>query len=114
MKIPHMPWFSDRAGSPDDSRITPPAMLPSASVNRVDTPNSLISRLNNPACTYPYQRFANALADVHAWFRATVGRYSFDVELSHLLLHAGLSRRSNWSGRRYVTTGLRLAKCGLR
>ena len=24
---------------------------------------------------------------------ATVDRYSFDVELSHLLLHAGLSRR---------------------
>jgi len=26
-----------------------------------------------------------------------VDRYSFDVELSHLLLHAGLSRRSKHS-----------------
>ena len=49
-------------------------MLPSASVNRVGTPNSLISRLNSPACTYPYQRFANALTDINAWFGATVGR----------------------------------------
>ncbi|HTT28635.1 MAG TPA: hypothetical protein VMG37_09510, partial [Solirubrobacteraceae bacterium] len=43
--------------------------------------------------TYPYRRFAAALTDNHARLRATVDRYSFDVELSHLLLHAGLSRR---------------------
>jgi hypothetical protein len=58
MKIPHMPWFSDRAGSPDGSRIAPPAMLPSALANDVGTLNSLISRLNSLACTYPCQRFA--------------------------------------------------------
>jgi hypothetical protein len=69
-----MPWFSDRAGSADDSRITPPAMLPSGLVNGVGTPNSLISRLNSLACTYPYQRFADALTNVDAWFGATVGR----------------------------------------
>lgn len=29
LEVPHMPWFSDRAGPPDDSRIAPPAVLPS-------------------------------------------------------------------------------------
>ena len=41
-------------------------MLPSASVDSVGTPNLLISRLNSPACTYPCQRFAAALADADA------------------------------------------------
>jgi hypothetical protein len=31
--------FSDRAGFPDDSRIAPPAMLPSACWDSVGTPN---------------------------------------------------------------------------
>ena len=61
-----MPRFSDRAGSTGDSRITPPAMLPSASVNSVGTPELLISRLNSPACTYPCQRFADALTNADA------------------------------------------------
>jgi hypothetical protein len=61
-----MQWFSDRAGSTDSSRIALPAMLPSALVNGVGTLDSLISRLNRPACTYPCQRFASALADVDA------------------------------------------------
>ena len=43
--------------------------------------------------SYPYRRFADALTDADARLGATVDRYSFDVELSHLLLHAGLSRR---------------------
>ena len=73
-------------------------MLPSASVNDVGTLDSLISRLNSPACTYPFQRFASVLTDKDAWFGATVGRYSFDVGLFHSFLHAGLSRRSNYSG----------------
>jgi hypothetical protein len=34
-----MPRFSDRAGFPDDSTITPPAMLPSACQKDVGTPN---------------------------------------------------------------------------
>ena len=58
--------FFDRAGSADDSRISPPAMLPSASVNGVGTPEPLISRLNSPACTYPCQRFTDVLAGVDA------------------------------------------------
>ena len=58
--------FSDRAGSPDGSRIAPPAMLPSDLFNGVGTPNSLISRLNSPACTYPCQRFACALTNADA------------------------------------------------
>jgi len=53
----------DRAGSADGSRVTPPTMLPSASVNRVGTPKPLISRLNDPACSYPCQRFGGALTD---------------------------------------------------
>jgi hypothetical protein len=98
MEIPCMQWFSDRAGSAGSSRIALPAMLPSGLVNGVGTLNSLISRLNSPACTYPFQRFASVLTDVDAWFGATVDRYSFDVGLSHSFLHAGLSRRSNYSG----------------
>jgi len=94
-----MQWFSDRAGSTGSSRIALPAMLPSGLVNGVGTLDSLISRLNSPACTYPFQRFASALTDVDAWFGATVDRYSFDVGLFHSFLHAGLSRRSNYSGR---------------
>ena len=90
-----MQWFSDRAGSAGSSRITLPAMLPSASVNGVGTLDSLISRLNSPACTYPFQRFAPVFTDVNAWFGATVDRYSFDVGLFHSFLHAGLSRRSD-------------------
>jgi hypothetical protein len=43
-----------------------PAMLPSASFNDVSTPNTLISRLNSPACTYPCQRFAGALTNANA------------------------------------------------
>ena len=74
MEIPYMPWFSDRAGSPGDSRVTPPAISPSGLVNGVGTPNSLISRLNSPACTYPFQRFTDALTNANAWFGATVGR----------------------------------------
>jgi hypothetical protein len=58
--------FSDRAGSPDDSRIAPPAMLPSGLFNGVGTPVSLISRLNSPACTCPYQRFTDTLTDANA------------------------------------------------
>jgi hypothetical protein len=58
--------FSDRAGSADDSRIAPPAMLPSALLNNVGTPTFLISRLNSPACTYPCQRFAVVLTDADA------------------------------------------------
>jgi hypothetical protein len=66
MEIPYMPWFFDRAGSPGDSRITPPAMLPSDLFNGVGTPVSLISRLNSLACTYPCQRFADILAGANA------------------------------------------------
>jgi hypothetical protein len=66
MEIPCMPRFSDRAGSSGDSRITPPAMLPSNLLNGVGTPVSLISRLNSPAYTYPCQRFADALTDADA------------------------------------------------
>jgi hypothetical protein len=66
MEIPYMPWFSDRAGSPDGSRIAPPAMAPSGLFNGVETPNFLISRLTSPACNYPRQRFAVALTDADA------------------------------------------------
>ncbi|MGO9148642.1 MAG: hypothetical protein ACLQFX_03025 [Acidimicrobiales bacterium] len=38
---------------------------------------------------YPCQRFACTLTSANAWLGATVDRYSFDVELFHLLLHAG-------------------------
>src|SRR5664280_2874937 len=40
-----------------------PAILPSANYNDVGTHEELISRLNSPACTYPCQRFTDALTD---------------------------------------------------
>ena len=89
-----MPWFSDRAGPPNNFAIALLAVLPSACIDSVGTPNSVITRLNNPACTCPSRRFAGALTNTDARFRVVAGRYSFDVELFHLLLHAGLSRRS--------------------
>jgi hypothetical protein len=66
MEVPYMHGFFDRAGPAGGSRISPPAMLPSATCNSVGTPVSLISRLNSPACTFPCQRFAVALADANA------------------------------------------------
>jgi len=69
-----MPWFSDRAGSADDSRVTPPAVLPSAFLDNVGTPISLISRLNSPAYTYPCERFAHVLTNADASLGVTVGR----------------------------------------
>jgi len=41
-------------------------MLPSANYNDVGTHGELISRLNSPACTYPYQRFTCALTNADA------------------------------------------------
>ena len=59
-----------------------------------------ISRLNSPARTYRYRRFACALTGADARLAATVGRYSFGVGLSHSHLNAGLSRRTMTRGRR--------------
>lgn len=87
-----MPWFSDPAGSPDGSRkrrrrcCLPP-------FEERGHPGSAISGLHSPACTCPYQRFATPSRNVDAWLRAVVDRYPFDVELFHLLLQTGLSRR---------------------
>ena len=58
MKSPHMHRFSDLAGSASDSRITPPAMLPSACHDDVGTPIHPISRLNSWPVRTPVQRFA--------------------------------------------------------
>jgi hypothetical protein len=93
MKIPHMHRFSDLAGSAGDSRITPPAMLPSACHDDVGTPIHPISRLNSWPVRTPVQRFAAPSRVANAWLGATVGRYSFGVGLFHPHLHAGLSRR---------------------
>ena len=71
---------------------TPPTVLPSASYDSVGTPNlAFRGSIAQPARPLPTLRCA--LADADAWLGATVVRYSFDVERSHLLLHAGLSRR---------------------
>src|SRR4029450_2299692 len=96
MKIPHMHRFPDLAGSPGDSRITPPAMLPSACHDGVGTPIFPISRLNSWPVRTPVHRFAAPSRVANAWLGATVGRYSFGVGLFHPHLHAGLSRRFPW------------------
>src|SRR4029450_588259 len=43
-------------------------------LDRVGTPNSVITRLHSPACTCPYQRFATPLRVVDAWRGAVLGR----------------------------------------
>jgi hypothetical protein len=53
-------------GVPRQLAITLPTMLPSASLNDVGTPKPLISQLNSLACTYPCQRFADALTNANA------------------------------------------------
>ena len=82
---------SDRAG-PTHQRlaITPLAVLPSASVDSVSYLNSVITRLNSLACTYRYRRFACTLTGTDA--RLAV--LDLRCKLFHLLLHAGLSRRT--------------------
>ena len=52
-----MPWFSDRAGPPATRDIATGSVAFHV-LDRVGTPDTLITRLNSPACTYPYRRFA--------------------------------------------------------
>jgi hypothetical protein len=60
----------------------------------VGTPNFTdVSRLNSPARTTPTDTSPPPSRAADARLGAIVDRYSFDVENSHLLLHAGLSRR---------------------
>lgn len=57
----------------------------------------MITRLNSWPARAPAQRFADVLTGARAWLGAIVGRYPFDVELFHLLLRAGLPRRTGLS-----------------
>jgi hypothetical protein len=43
-------------------------------MDRVSTPNTMITRLNSPACTYPYRRFATPSRNVDARLGVTVSR----------------------------------------
>jgi hypothetical protein len=61
-----MPGFHRPRGVHQQLAIALPAMSPSAFRDGVDTPNPLISRLTNPACTYPCQRFTDALTNASA------------------------------------------------
>src|SRR5690242_4616174 len=92
MEVPYMPWISDHAGSTNGSRKRRQRCCLPPLVQR-GHPDRLISRLNSPACTCPCERFATPSRDIDASLGAAVGRYPFGVELFHLLLHAGLSRR---------------------
>ena len=81
-----------------------PIMLPSASLNGVGTLKECISRLNTRPVRAPVPRFTYILTDADAGLGVIVGRYSFDVRLSHPFLSAGLSRRTKrcanptWTG----------------
>jgi hypothetical protein len=61
-----MPRFHRPRGVPRQLAKTLPTMLPSAFRDSVSTPIPLISRLTSPACTYPCQRFTDALTNVSA------------------------------------------------
>jgi hypothetical protein len=88
-----MPWFFDRAGPTSVSHNAAGRVAFQPEL-RCRHPEPLISRLNSPAYTCPCQRFACTLAGTDASLGVAVGRYSFGVELFHLLLQAGLSRRT--------------------
>ena len=59
------------------------------------------------ACAFPCERFASALADIHASLGAGAARYAFTVTDFHRLPPAGLSRRT----RPYMDTTLRGPTC---
>ncbi len=61
-------------------------VLPSASLNSVGALKTLISRLNTRPARAPVRCFTCTLAGAGAGLGVIVGRYSFDVELFHLLL----------------------------
>jgi hypothetical protein len=61
-----MPGFHRPRGVHQQLAIALPAMWPSALRDGVGTPNRLISRLTSPACTYPRQRFTDALTNASA------------------------------------------------
>ena len=104
METPYMRRVSDRAGSAGGSRITPPTVWPSARYDSVGTPNSLISRLNTgPARTPVNASPAPLQTPTHDSGPSWVAT-PFNVERSHLLLHAGLSRRSITAGHRLGRT----------
>ena len=77
-----MPRLSDRAGSPKQLALTPPATRPSANDESVGTPDVCsITRLNRPSLHDPYRRFAATLTNGRrtAQGRRT-DRYSLVVE----------------------------------
>ena len=87
---------SDHAGPDGHSRITRPPVLPSASRTASATGAISLSRLNSLACTIPYRRFADALANACARLGADVDRYSFIVmDLHHLLLASLLAHSAS-------------------
>ena len=85
--------FFDPAGSARGSRNAA-GDVAFHSGETVSAPRSRLFRgsIAPPART-PRQRFGGALASAATWRGATAARYAFGVELFHLLLHAGLSRR---------------------
>jgi len=56
----------DRAGPVEGSRVAPSSVWPSASLNSVGAPDCLISAAQWLACTFPCQRFDDALAGATA------------------------------------------------
>jgi hypothetical protein len=56
-------------------------------------PDRLISELDTQPTDAPVQRFKCSLTATLTWLGARMIRYIFPVQLFHLLLHTGLSRR---------------------
>ncbi len=79
----------DQAGSTGGSRKRP-CRIAFRHRNGVGTRDIRTFTAQWLACTFPYRRFARALADTHAWLGADVVRYTFIVMDSHHLLLAGL------------------------
>jgi hypothetical protein len=78
---------SQTTSGPTDTRSNAPASLAFRRVNNVGTRNDNTFAAQWLACTLPYRRFADALADVCARIGGDVGCYSFiAVDLHHILL----------------------------
>ena len=86
---PYMPGSQTTPG-PAGTRNNAPTGFAFRQVNNVGT--RIYSAFAAPwlAYTFPYRRFAVALADGHARLGGDVGCYSFIAVDSHHILHAGL------------------------
>lgn len=89
--MPGSPTTPGRSGA----HVSAPDHVAFRRLNSVGTRDKVSFAAQWLACTLPYRRFADLLADACARLGADVVRYTFIVMDLHLLLPAGLPAHSN-------------------